>query len=79
MYSEKSVSSVDWTPEVDSADAVLDVEDIRKYGRMLGPDVTSIMVRSGRHDLVLSKKDVREPLYTYIFQWLKKTMKTTEP
>lgn len=79
MYSEKSVSSVDWTPEVDSADAVLDVEDIRKYGRMLGPDVTSIMVRGGRHDLVLSKKDVREPLYTYIFQWLKKTMKTTEP
>lgn len=72
MYSSASISSVEWSPEVDRADAVLDVEDIRRYGLELGPDVTPIMVRGGRHDLVLSEKDVREPLYQYIFQWLKR-------
>lgn len=72
MYSAKSVSAEKWNPEVDRADAVLDVEDIRKYGLQLGPHVTPVMVHGGRHDLVLSQKDVREPLYTYIFQWLSK-------
>lgn len=70
MYSDKSVSEENWSPDVDSADAVLDVKDIRAYGNELGPDVTSIMVRGGRHDLVLSKEDVRRPLYNYIFHWL---------
>lgn len=70
MYSDKSISQEDWSPQVDRADAVLDVKDIRKYGLLLGPEVTPIMVRGGRHDLVLSQKDVREPLYQYIFQWL---------
>lgn len=72
MYSSKSIVADDWSPDVDRADAVLDVDDIRKYGLMLGHDVTSIRVTGGRHDLILSEKEVREPLYTYIFSWLKR-------
>ena len=49
---------------------VLDVKDIKKYGMELGPDVTCAKVEGGMHDLVLSAKDVREPLYRYIFAWL---------
>lgn len=70
MYSARSVDSAVWTPGVSRADCVLDVADIRKYGRELGPDVTCVRVEGGIHDLVLSAKNVREPLYRYIFMWL---------
>lgn len=70
MYSARSVSADKWNPEVNRADAVLDVRDIRKYGLMLGHDVTAIAVEGGIHDLVLSADSVRYPLYDYIFRWL---------
>ena len=70
LYSSASVDGSDWTPEHNRADGVLDVKDIKKYGMELGPDVTCAKVEGGMHDLVLSAKDVREPLYRYIFAWL---------
>lgn len=78
MYSANSVDAVDWTSEVNHADAVLDVADIRNYGMRLGPRVTAIMVEGGMHDLVLSSKEVREPLYSYIFAWLADIVPTSE-
>lgn len=74
MYSANSINAEDWSPSVNKADAVLDVKDIRKYGMMLGHDVTAISVNGGMHDLILSSKDVREPLYTYIFNWLQEAL-----
>ena len=70
MYSSASVSGSQWSPEHNRADGVLDVKDIKKYGLGLGPNVTCVRVDGGLHDLVLSAKSVREPLYRYIFQWL---------
>lgn len=70
LYSSKSIDAEEWSPEVDSADVVLDVKDIYKYGITLGHNVTAAKVIGGRHDLVLSRKEVREPLYVYIFLWL---------
>lgn len=70
MYSASSVNVPVWSPEVNRADAVLDVEDIRSYGLELGPDVTAIKVEGGMHDLILSDDDVRYPLYAFIFRWL---------
>lgn len=75
MYSSKSIDAKDWSPEVNSADAVLDVKDIRKYGLMLGRNVTAISVSGGMHDLVLSAGNIREPLYDYIFYWLGKEIR----
>lgn len=75
MYSSKSIDAKNWSPEVNSADAVLDVRDIRKYGLMLGKNVTAIAVAGGMHDLVLSAENVREPLYIYIFDWLEKEIR----
>lgn len=65
MYSAKSVAAGN------DGDAVLDVKDIRKYGLNLGCDVTPVVVKGGLHDLVLSKKSVRNPLFKVIFKWLK--------
>ena len=76
MYAARSVDEESWSEEVDRADAVLDVKDIRKYGMQLGHDLTAIKVNGGRHDLVLSESDVREPLYDYIFSGLQRTLRS---
>lgn len=52
------------------SDAVLDVDDISRYGRELGIIVTEITVKGGLHDLVLSRKEVKDALYDYMFSWL---------
>lgn len=70
MYSSRSIDAVEWSPEVHSADIVLDVDDILKYGIQLGYDVSIREVEHGIHDLVLSSPDVRYDLYVSIFDWL---------
>lgn len=74
MYSAKSISGSEWSPEHNDGDGVLDVNDIMKYGRGLGPDVTSLKVVGGLHDLMLSRPGVRNPLYRYIFNWLDQSL-----
>lgn len=70
MRSDKSVTGSRWDESHNHADGVLDVNDIRKYGLQLGPDVTSVCVIGGLHDLVLSSLPVRTALYRYMFNWL---------
>lgn len=60
-----------WKEEYKSADIVLDVNDIHKYGDKLGNKVTHVKVKGGVHDLLLSKPDSRAEAYKYIFDWLK--------
>lgn len=71
LFSDKSVSG-EWDESHNRADGVLDVNDINKYGRMLGPNVTVMRVRGGLHDLLLSAPVVRSAVYTAIFDWLKR-------
>lgn len=56
----------------DDGDAVLDVRDINRYGRNLGCNLTILTVPDGLHDLVLSRKGVRDPLFRHIFSWLQR-------
>ncbi len=70
MYSAKKAEGKEWTPEHNEGDGVLDPADIRRYGCMLGPNVTCVKVYGGLHDLVLSAPRVRTALYTKIFTWL---------
>ena len=70
LRSSKSVTLKSWTPEANQADAVLDVNDISKYGKLLGPDVTTVAFRGGLHDLSLSSPKVRAAYYNTIFDWL---------
>lgn len=72
MYSSKSLDGDKKGADYSHGDVVLDVNDIKNFGRELGPDVTCVKVTDGLHDLVLSSKDVRIPLYRYIFNWLKR-------
>lgn len=70
MHSDKSVGGEKWHPGFNSGDSVLDVEEISRYGRRLGRDVTELTVRDGMHDLFLSRKGVREALYKRVVRWL---------
>ena len=72
MHSNKSVYGEDWTPEFNKADAVLDVNDMEKYGKNLGPDVYLATIPNGLHDLILSDYNARNKTYEQIFSFLKK-------
>lgn len=71
LHSDKSVDGKEWTPAFNTGDAVLDVDDISKYGRRLGGRVTEVTVEDGLHDLILSRKDVRDRVYQTVFDWLR--------
>lgn len=70
MHSDKSVYGNVWTSEFNAGDAVLDVDDISKYGNKLGRNVTEVTIAGGLHDLLLSKKAVRNEVYRTMFAWL---------
>lgn len=70
MHSDKSVYGNTWTPEFNKADAVLDVNDISKYGKKLSGRTTELKVNGGLHDLYLSAPEIRNALYDKTFQWL---------
>ena len=67
----ESLSAAVLKPLPQSGDAVLDVKDIARYGRTLGPHVTEFEVKEGLHDLVLSKPAARASVYAEIFRWLR--------
>lgn len=70
MYSDKSIYGDKWKPEYQEGDGVLNVKDIAKYGKQLGPHVTAVEIQGGLHDLVLSAPAVRTRVYATIFHFL---------
>lgn len=70
LHSDASYHSGDSPDKALRSDAVLDVEDISRYGRQLGPQVTEAIVPGGLHDLALSRPAVRKAMFNYIFGWL---------
>ena len=70
MHSDKSVYGRSWRPAFQSGDAVLNVKHIRQGSQHLGPQVKVIEIKDGLHDLILSRQDVRETLFTELFSWL---------
>ncbi len=63
MYSDKSVAPGDFNESMMTADSVLNVKHIAKYAKVLGNKVREKEITDGMHDLVLSRKDVRENVY----------------
>ena len=70
MHSARSARSGDSKERFSCSDGVLDVRSIAEAGRRLGPLVTDVTVDGGLHDLVLSRKDVRQSVYNTKFNWL---------
>lgn len=73
MSSDKSYpESKAWHDEYKVSDIVLDVNDIQKYGRRLGREVTCDTIAGGMHDLILSEKPYRDQAYRSVFDWIER-------
>ncbi len=57
------------TMHSDEADIVLDWRHIAKWGRTLGPKASVLAFPGGLHDLVLSRREVRDAVFGALFSW----------
>jgi alpha-beta hydrolase superfamily lysophospholipase len=53
----------------DEADIVLDWRHIARWSRGLGPDVRVLAFPGAVHDLVLSRREIREEVFRQLFAW----------
>lgn len=74
MHSSSSLLPKKWTDEIMKSDIVLNVEHMKKYGKKLGANVEFYEVKDGMHDLVLSRKDVREKVLEKMVAWSKNVL-----
>ncbi len=72
MYSARSVKPGNYRPEMQEADAVLNVEDIEHYAQVIGKNVEKASFEGGLHDLLLSAKPVREKVLEKMEDFLKR-------
>jgi alpha-beta hydrolase superfamily lysophospholipase len=70
LHSDKSIYGLKYTPDFQTGDAVLSVQHIKEGSKHLGRRVQLIEIKDGLHDLVLSRKDVREKTLHQMFAWL---------
>jgi alpha-beta hydrolase superfamily lysophospholipase len=54
----------------DEADIILDWKQIARWSRTLGANVTVRQFPGGLHDLVLSRAEIREEVFSQLFAWL---------
>ena len=69
LHSEKSVTNEKDKEQIQTRDAILKVEDIKRIARNIRGKVNIIAIPGGLHDLFLSGKEVRENVYREIFRW----------
>lgn len=69
MHSSRKVDGCNWTPDFQNGDAVLDPAMLQKRGEKIGATVCTI--DSGLHDLILSRRHVRDAAYDTIFQFIR--------
>ena len=63
-----------YTPEVDTADAVLDVRQIARWAGCLGGRLSVVPVDGARHDVFLSQEPARTTAYAALTAWLDDTV-----
>ena len=57
----------------DKADMVLDWKQVARWSRTLGPDTGVLQFPGGLHDLVLSRREVRDAVFSQLFAWAART------
>lgn len=75
LYSAKSIQEKKWSDSMFTGDAVLNVEEIAAKAKNIEGQFSIEAVQDGLHDLMLSKKPVRDEVYLTLFSWLKRNLK----
>ncbi len=71
LHSDKSVrAGKRWNDALHSADGVLNVEHMKRYGPGLGRNVTLCEIPGGKHDLFLSREPARTAALEVTMAWL---------
>jgi alpha-beta hydrolase superfamily lysophospholipase len=70
LHSDKSLVPTEMSTALQEADVVLDVDQIQQYSPSLGDQVKIVSVENGMHDILLSKKAVREVAFQEMATWL---------
>ena len=60
--------------ELANRDCVLGVEDMKRLAPLLSPDVETLEVPGGRHDLALSERPARELYTREVTAWVARTL-----
>ena len=71
LRSTKTRFARSYSPEVDEADAVLDVKQIARWAGCLGNAVSVVPVDGARHDVFISKPAARKAAYEAVDAWLR--------
>lgn len=71
MTSDSSSVGMKFQKEHLKSDTVLDVEDIQTFSKKIEGKTDLMIFPNGLHDLVLSRKDVRDKVYSSMFKWIK--------
>lgn len=70
MLSARSALTLRWSDEFTRADSVLEVDAVARAGLKLGPEVTTMRIDGGLHDLFLSAPQPRAAAYAALDRWM---------
>lgn len=71
LLSERTLIQADWSPEMMSVDAVIDVQEMARLGLQIGRRVMVNRYPGALHDAFLSAKPVRNRIYADVRDWLR--------
>lgn len=74
LHSSKSIDEKRWSENLFTGDAVLDVEEIKLQSKNIEGQFSIQAFEGGMHDLILSKKTVRDEVYLTMFSWIKRNV-----
>lgn len=72
MHSSHKIEGCNYTPDFQTGDAVLDPAMLQERGVKLGSERQVCTIDSGLHNLILSRKEVREAAYDSIFSFIRR-------
>ncbi|MDR1882609.1 MAG: alpha/beta hydrolase [Prevotella sp.] len=70
LHSAHSVTDINDKEQISSRDVILNVNDMERIARNIKGNVEILSIDGGVHDLVLSKKVVRDNVYNGMFDWI---------
>jgi alpha-beta hydrolase superfamily lysophospholipase len=75
LHSAKSIDEKKWSDLMFTGDAILNVEEVKLQTKNIEGQFSIQAVPGGMHDLILSKKPVRDEVYSVLFNWIRRNIK----
>jgi alpha-beta hydrolase superfamily lysophospholipase len=75
MHATKSIEEKKWSDVMFTGDAVLNVTEMVAQTKNIEGQFSIQAVPGGMHDLILSRKPVRDDVYSIMFGWIKRNIK----